>query len=115
MLILGLMQSQNHKLERFFFWISRSLGSLVLGFLLLFVVAHLFDDSENNEGFKNIKEVILFILFPVSSIIGLFVAYKWEKLGASICLVGFIAFLMIDFSIAKTSTSGALLSAQCFT
>ena len=52
--------------------------------MLFFVLAHLFGEDESGEGFRTAKEVITFLCFPIGTILGLALAWKWELLGGMI-------------------------------
>lgn len=66
--------------------IARIWGSLILLFLLFFVGAHIFgQEGSGDGGFKSTGELLTFFLFfPVGTMIGLAIAWKWEGLGGSI-------------------------------
>lgn len=76
-------------------WIARIWGSLILAFVLFFVLVSIFGDEESGEGFQNTSEVITFIFFPISSIIGLSIALKWEGLGGLITIGGIIGLFVM--------------------
>jgi len=80
-------------------WIARIWGSLSLAFMLLFVGAHLIGtitgEGEPIGKFNSVSEMISFAFFPVSIIIGLGIAWKWEGLGGFITIVGIIGFHLI--------------------
>ena len=76
-------------------WTARISGSLVLAFLLFFLLAHVFGNDESGEGFRNSREVISFIFFPISTVIGLAVALKWEGLGGIIILTGLVGIFIL--------------------
>lgn len=80
-------------------WIARIWGSLILAFVLFFVLAHIFGDEESGEGFRNTGEVITFIFFPISSVIGLSIALKWEGLGGLITIGGIIGLFIMRFDL----------------
>lgn len=80
-------------------WIARIWGSLVLAFVLFFMVAHLFGAEESGEGFRNTTEVLTFIFFPISSVLGLFIALKWEGLGGLIIIGGIIGLFIMRFDL----------------
>ena len=69
-------------------WIARILGSMILAFVLFFLLAHIFGNSESGEGFRDSKEIISFFFFPISTVIGLSVAWKWDGLGGIITIAG---------------------------
>lgn len=78
-------------------WTARILGGINLVFLLFMVGAHISaaivnpDEARGND-FNSFQEMASFLFFPVSTIIGLFMAMKWDGLGGIITLGGIIAF-----------------------
>ena len=78
-------------------WIARIWGTSILAFVLFFLFAHIFGTEEGGNGFNN--NSISFIFFPVSSIIGLAIALKWEGLGGLITTVGIIGFFILRFDL----------------
>lgn len=74
---------------------ARITGSLILAFVLFFVLAHIFGEEESGSGFKNTSEAITFIFFPVSTVLGLGLALKWEGLGGLIVILGMIGLFII--------------------
>jgi len=80
-------------------WIARILGSLSLAFMLLFVGAHLIGtitgEGEPIGRFDAVSEMISFAFFPISTIIGLGVAWKWEGLGGFITIAGIIGLYLM--------------------
>lgn len=74
---------------------ARVWGSLILAFVLFFILGYLFgDEGLGLENMSN-QDIITFILFPVSSIVGLSVAFKNEKVGGLITTLGIIGLLII--------------------
>jgi len=80
-------------------WFARILGSLSLAFLLFMVGAHVLatitGEGETIGKFNSVSEMISFAFFPVSIIIGLGIAWKWEGLGGFITIAGIIGFHLI--------------------
>ncbi len=75
-------------------WIARIWGTLSLVFMLFFVGAHLIS-SITGKGEALGHPSISFVFFPVSIIIGLIVAFKWEGLGGLITIAGIIGFHLL--------------------
>ena len=76
-------------------WTARILGGISLAFLIFTVGAHVIGAfSESGEGFvfDSNKELISFLLFPVSTMVGLGLAFKWKGLGGLITILGIIGF-----------------------
>lgn len=88
------MTDQN-KIATIIRWIARISGSLIVVFILFFLLAHLFGEDESGNGFRNTKEVISFLFFPISTLIGLGLALKWEGLGGIIAIVGMIGLFVV--------------------
>lgn len=78
-------------------WIARIWGTSILAFVLFLLFAHIFGTEEGGNGFNN--NSISFIFFPISSIIGLAIALKWEGLGGLITTVGIIGFFILRFDL----------------
>ncbi len=78
-------------------WIARIWGTSILAFVLFLLFAHIFGTEEGGNGFNN--NSISFIFFPISSIIGLSIALKWEGLGGLITTVGIIGFFILRFDL----------------
>ena len=76
-------------------WIARIWGTLILAFVLFFVVALIVGGDESGDGLFNTREVITFIFFPVSTVIGLSIALKREGLGGLITTLGMIGLLIM--------------------
>jgi len=74
-------------------WIARIWGTSILAFVLFFLFANIFGTEGGGNGFNN--NSISFIFFPISSIIGLAIALKWEGLGGLIATVGIIVFFIL--------------------
>jgi hypothetical protein len=76
--------------------IARIWGTISLVFLVYFFGAHLIDSLSGGGdplgNFKSDSEMISFAFFPLSLIIGLAIAWKWEGLGGFITIGGIIGF-----------------------
>jgi hypothetical protein len=76
-------------------WTARISGSLILAFGLFFILANVFGNDESGEGIRNAKELISFLMFPISPVIGLSIAWKWEGLGGIITTAGMVGLFII--------------------
>ena len=74
---------------------ARILGSAIFAFILFFLLAHVFGNEESGDGFRNAGEVVMFLFFPISTVIGLGLALKWEGLGGFITTVGMIGLFIM--------------------
>jgi len=77
-------------------WIARIWGTLSLLFLLLMIGAHIFGNQEpEGAGFRSSSELLSFIFFPVCTVIGLLLAWRWDGLGGVITVGAIIGFHII--------------------
>ncbi|MCM8571124.1 hypothetical protein NE848_17140 [Gramella jeungdoensis] len=90
------MISYSKYLNRSILWIARGWGGIILAFVLFFLIAHIFGNEEGGTGFSDTRDIITFILFPVSTIIGLAIAYKWEGLGGLISSLAILIAMFIN-------------------
>jgi len=80
---------------------ARIWGSLILLFLLFFVGAHIIGalfgpEGASDGGFNSVGEMLTFIFcFPVGTMIGLAIAWKWEGLGGLITAGGIICLFIM--------------------
>ncbi|NNC94688.1 MAG: hypothetical protein HKN92_03940 [Chitinophagales bacterium] len=88
-------QTKPDKTQKTILWLARILGSLYLAFALFFLLAHMFGEEESMSGFQNTKEILTFMCFPVTVIVGLAIAYKWEGLGGFIAAAGMAGLYML--------------------
>jgi phosphotransferase system glucose/maltose/N-acetylglucosamine-specific IIC component len=63
---------------------ARILGSAIVLFVGFFLVAHLFGGEDQANGFADNAEIVMFIMFPVLTLVGLIIAYKWPGIGGGI-------------------------------
>lgn len=84
-------------------WIARIWGTLILVFVLFFIVALIVGGDESGEGLFNTKEIITFIFFPLSSVIGLSIALKREGLGGLITTLGIIGLFIMRFDLISNA------------
>lgn len=78
----------------FVLWIARIWGTLILAFLLGFLVPGIFG-AEAGEGLRDAREIVTFILFPMCTVVGLGVAYRWAGLGGLIATAGTIGLFVL--------------------
>lgn len=81
--------------------IARIWGSLFLVFLLFMVGSHLigalfYPEGDSSKGFQSVSETLLFFFcFPVGTMVGLALAWKWEGLGGLITVSGIIGLFIM--------------------
>jgi len=86
---------RRNKIVKIILWTARIWASLILAFFLFFLLAHIFGEEESGEGFQNTGEIIQFIFFPISTFVGLCLAWKWEALGGFIVVGGMIGLFIL--------------------
>ncbi len=96
-------------------WTARITGTLLLLFLIYMFVGHLVGDANGPNGmdFRSGSEFFTFLLFPVCSIIGLAMAYKYELIGGGLSVVSLLMLIVIrpdlmQMPFASLITPGAL-------
>jgi len=83
-------------------WIARISGTLIIVFVLFFLVTDIFGTEESSiKDLFYTKDAIVFICFPLSTIIGLAIAWKYEGLGGLISTAGFICLSIIRPDLAS--------------
>lgn len=80
--------------------IARIWSILSSGFLIFMLVGHLVGEIQGSadgvsEAFKTSREFLMFICFPVSTIVGLAVAWRWEGLGGFITVLGMLGLFIL--------------------
>jgi hypothetical protein len=76
-------------------WTGRITASLVIAFVLFFLFSELIGTEKTDYQSLPINDKIAFVFFPLSTLIGLSVAWKWEGLGGLITILGLIGLLII--------------------
>ena len=71
-------------------WSARILGTLALAILLFMLFSDLFNVDAIAQSITTLSEILTFICFPLSTIVGLALAYKWKGLGGTITVIGMI-------------------------
>jgi len=100
-------------------WTARIFGGINLLFLLFMFGANIMtaisSPSEvRGNNFNSTTEMITFLFFPVSTIVGLFIAMKWDGLGGFIIIGGIVSFhfmrpdLLLDPMIDGLAAPGLL-------
>ena len=107
----------NKKFASIVLWTARIWGSISLLFLFFMVGAHLIEaiaGSGATNGFNATSEMLSFLFFPVSTMIGLSLAWKWEGLGGLMTIIGIMCFhimrpdLIFDLMIDGLAAPGLL-------
>ena len=80
---------------------ARILDALILAFLLVFLLGHAFGDEESGAALISARDMIQFLCFPLSLIVGLAIAWKWEGTGGLIATTGMILLFIIRPDLMK--------------
>jgi hypothetical protein len=77
--------------------VARLSGALALAFLTFMVVAHLVAGTDDPDGlaFRSATDGLQFALFPICTMLGLLLAYRWELLGAVVVIASMGALCII--------------------
>lgn len=92
------MRNQKY-IRKSILWMARIWGGLIFTFVMVFLIAHIFEKDPSGDGLSgitDIKEIITFICFPLLTIIGLALAYKWEGLGGLISSLALLTAMAIN-------------------
>lgn len=73
---------------------ARILGTVAIAFVLFMIGALLFG-KEGFGAFQSKREILSFMLFPVGTLIGFGLAWKWEGIGGLISLVSLLGFHLL--------------------
>ncbi|THB67996.1 MAG: hypothetical protein D6E12_07425 [Desulfovibrio sp.] len=84
-----------------FRWSARILSLVVLA---LFVFMAMGDNILANP--PSLEELPLFLCFPVGMTAGLFLAWRWELLGALVAILCLALFYLLDFLVSGTMPQG---------
>ncbi len=76
-------------------WTARISGSLILAFILFMLAANVFGQDQSGGGLNTTRDIITFICFPISTVIGLSLALKWEGTGGLITIFGMIGLILL--------------------
>jgi hypothetical protein len=76
-------------------WTARILSALVIVFVLFFLLADIFGPEGTWSGTLSSKDAIAFAFFPLGSIIGLALAWKWEGLGGLVAVLSIVALVIV--------------------
>lgn len=89
------MKSMNSRgvITKSILWAARVWGTLIFAFVTFFLVTSFF--GEWGEGLRNPRELLVFLAFPISTVVGVGIALRWEGLGGLITTAGMlIAFIV---------------------
>ncbi|WP_455170072.1 DUF7670 domain-containing protein [Aegicerativicinus sediminis] len=80
-------------------WAARIWGGLVIAFVGSIIIGHLFSPVNEFGTLSDLNELVVFICFPIATLLGLLLAYKWEFVGGAISTIAMIILAFISFDI----------------
>lgn len=90
-----IMRNQKY-IRKSILWMARIWGSLIIVFIMVFLIAHILEKEPSGEGISGTKELITFIFFPILTVIGLVLAYKREGLGGLVASLALITAMSLN-------------------
>jgi hypothetical protein len=98
------MQHRN-VLARTLRWTAIITGTFVLVFLVIMLIGHLTGDANGPSGmtFGSKADLAGFILFPLCTMAGLILAYKWELIGGAVVLVSIAGLFVLRPDLLPTA------------
>lgn len=82
-------------------WLARLLGSVTIAFLLFMTIGELLSTDSKTLMIKT-SDAIALLLFPVSTIIGLLIAFRWKGIGGLITVGSMIILHIIRPDLASS-------------
>jgi hypothetical protein len=82
-------------------WIAKILGTLSLAFLLYISFEAFFGAEKSGTSLISSLDLVALVFFPLSTIIGLALAYKWKGIGGIITVGGMISLHIVRPDIAS--------------
>jgi hypothetical protein len=85
-------------------WAARVLSILAVGVVLLFA----FGEGLNLSHFT-VRDLVLFVFFPIGVGLGMALAWRWEGLGGGITIASLAAFYLADRLMSSSFPKGNYL------
>jgi len=95
------MVMQKQKGLTIILWAARLLGSVVIVFLLFMTIGELLSTDSKTVMIKT-SDVFALLLFPISTIVGLLIAFKWKGIGGLITVGSMILLHIIRPDLASS-------------
>jgi hypothetical protein len=77
-------------------WSARIMTAAILVFLLFMVGSQVVGVNEAGTGFQSTKEMAMFICFPITTCLGLVIAFKYEGIGGLIATLSLLGIGIMD-------------------
>ena len=87
------MNLQTGKIIR---WIARIWAALMVAFMLFMFITHIVDDGIGPLFDLSFRDTLMMVAM-IGSVIGLGLAWKWERLGGWMTVGGMLAFYLFDY------------------
>ena len=95
----------NQKTTRIIRWIGRAWAALMVTFMLFMFIAHIIEDGIGPALNFSLRDSTMMVSMVIS-VLGLALAWKWERLGGILALGGMVAFYILDFAFTGTFPRG---------
>jgi hypothetical protein len=82
-------------------WTARILGTIALAFLLFMSFGEIMNTKKTEINLISNLDKLSLLFFPISTIVGLVLAYKWKGLGGIIIVGGMICLHIVRSDIAS--------------
>lgn len=79
-------------------WTARALTCLIVLFFGFFLVAHLIGDAGRPSRPLNWSDYVILATI-IASLVGLLLAWKWERLGAALALIAVVICAVVNWKI----------------
>jgi len=89
------------KIHKILLWIARIWGGIVILFVGSLLGAHILQLDETSKPLSDPIEILVFLCFPILTLLGLLIAYKLEGLGGlisifALTILGYLRFDLLD-------------------
>jgi hypothetical protein len=68
---------------------------LSIGFLLFAIIGEAVFPATESSQFANLVEIIAMIFFPFGVMVGMAMAWKWEKIGGIVTIISLLVFYIL--------------------
>ncbi|NIN68678.1 MAG: hypothetical protein GTO63_29025 [Anaerolineae bacterium] len=80
------------RLTRIIRWIARGWTIASIGFVLLILIGEIL--FPHTEASFRLRDVILFVFFPIGTFAGMILAWRWELLGGALTVASMAGFYL---------------------
>ena len=81
--------------KRSLLWTARILGLIILLFFLYFLIVYVLGIGHEAMSISTTTEVLTFVGFPICTVIGLALAWRYEGIGGALTVLGNLVLLIL--------------------